>query len=306
MIKKALITGINGFVGPYLKTKLEKHDLKVFGLDRNRQHCDEKHIFCTDILDFKKLEKCISEIQPDYFFHLAGQSSVQRSFENPQLTHKINVDGTKNIYEIANNIDKKVKIILVSSCQIYSNPHTLPIKETEELKASSPYAKSRIEQEKIPAHFPKIETVIMRSFNHIGPNQSPEFVIPNFAKQIVEIKKGLREPIIRTGNLSAIRDFSDVRDIVTAYFLAATKGRSGQIYNVGSGQGYSILDLLKKMLDIAEVKATLITDEDRLRPLDIPRLICDHQLFTNDTGWKPQYNIATSLKDIINFWVKSI
>ena len=146
----------------------------------------------------------------------------------------------------------------------------------------------------------------MRSFNHIGPNQTEEFVVPAFAKQIIEIKKGLTKPVIETGNLEAIRDFSDVRDIVRGYYLAATKGKPGEIYNIGSRNGYKIEDILDKLINLAKIEVTHKLDPKRLRPSDIPELICDYSKFSHDTEWKPEYTIDDTLTGILNYWDKQI
>lgn len=303
MSKRALITGINGFVGPYLKKTLATQGWQVYGLDRNPNRSDEKKVFTADILDRESLEKVLTLVRPDWIFHLAGQSSVAKSFTDPDSTHSVNVNGTENLYAAIKKTAPNAKVLLVSSCQVYGKPEKNPIRE-EDLnpKSTSPYATSRLEQEKIVAAFPEIPSIIMRAFNHIGPNQNPEFVLSDFARQIAAIKKSGRSGAIMVGDLKAIRDFSDVRDITRGYALAAIKGKIGAVYNIGGGRGYKLRDLLRQMLKTANVEAEIIIDPAKLRPVDIPALVCDHSHFSGDTGWQPEYNIATSLRDLLRFW----
>lgn len=303
MTKRALITGINGFVGPYLKATLEAQGWQVYGIDRNPSHSDEEKIFTADILDRKSLEEVVRIVRPDWVFHLAGQSSVTKSFTDPDSTRAINVGGTENLYNAIKKTAPTGKVLLVSSCQVYGNPKHNPVRE-EDLshQATSPYAASRLEQEQVVAAFPEISSIIMRAFNHIGPNQNPEFVLSGFARQIAALKKSGHHGMIQAGNLEAIRDFSDVRDITRGYALATTKGKTGKIYNIGSGQGYKLHDLLVQMLEIAQVKAEIVIEPAKLRPTDIPALVCDHSRFSDDTGWQPEYNIAASLRDLLRFW----
>ncbi|MEW6407240.1 MAG: GDP-mannose 4,6-dehydratase [Patescibacteria group bacterium] len=212
-MQRALIIGISGFVGPYLKSELEKNGYKVFGLDRNRKCHSERSeesdakrhpehsrgisrecetpLFHCDLLDKNSVCQVINKIKPDFVFHLAGFSSVCESWKKPDLCQKINVQGTQNLLEAILRAKINPKILIVSSAEVYGNPKELPLKETSPLNPENPYAKSRVAQEKLVQSYKNLNWIIARSFNHTGPGQPPIFVIPEFAKQLAEIKKNL-------------------------------------------------------------------------------------------------------------------
>ena len=297
---KALITGISGFVGPHLQAHLEKNAIEVFGIDK---HPAGERVFEADMLDFGSIADIIAQVKPDLVFHLAGFSSVKKSFEQPELCKKVNVQGTKHLLDAIMKAQIRPKTLIVTSAEVYGIPKTVPIKETAELHPVTPYGESRKEQEALcKTYAEKIPLVIARSFNHIGPGQPPPFVTADFAKQIAEIEKGLQEPVMRIGNLAAKRDFTDVRDIVRAYLLALQKCTPGEAYNICSGSAHAIQEILDILLSFAQVKITTEHDPTRMRPSDIPILQGDKSKFTSATGWKPDIDIKTSLKDILDYW----
>ena len=304
---KVLITGITGFVGPYLANHLLENGHQVFGFGKEQKEIKKVNIYQINVLDKDEIFSIINEIKPDYIFHLAGFSSVKNSFEQPDLCKKINVIGTRNILDAVIKAKLNPRIVVVSSADIYGIPKIVPISETAELNPVSPYAESRKEQEKLCLNYCnqyKLSIIITRSFPHIGPGQSPIFVCSDFAKQIVEIEDGLKKPIVFVGNLSAKRDFIDVRDIVKAYLLAIEKCDSGQIYNLCSGKNHSINEILEKLLSFSKVKINIEHDSNRMRPSDIPILQGDYSKFKLKTGWEPKIPLEETLRDILEYWRK--
>jgi len=249
----SLITGAGGFVGPYLAEQLSKSNGAVIGLDRNKIDNDVfSKSFIADITDKNSLKTIFMDVQPDSIFHLAAQSSVRKSFQDPDLTKKVNVEGTRNILETVAELNIQPKILIVSSAEVYGNASIFPITENIELKPISPYGESRAEQERISLELSKqhnLNVVISRSFPHTGPGQSDIFVCSEFAKQLAQIEAGMQDNVIQVGNLEVKRDFTDVRDTCTAYVLLNQKGKNQEIYNVSSGKEYSVkqIDISTKM-----------------------------------------------------------
>lgn len=307
---KSLITGVSGFVGPYLAKHLLNNKYKVLGIDLIKKKIENVFSYQVDILDREGLFSVMRKVKPNYVFHLAAQSSVKKSFEQSELTKKINVGGTKNLLDSVLNAKVNPAILIVSSAQIYGIPQQIPITEQHPLNPVSPYAESRLEQEKLVLNYCKkhgMRIVISTSFNHIGPGQSAEFVCADFAKQIVEIEKGLRKPLIKVGNLEAKRDFTDVRDMVKGYLLALEKGKAGECYNLCSGKAYSIEEILHMLIKISKCKDIKVEkDPKKIRPDDIPILLGDNTKFRKHTGWKPEIHIVQTLKDIMEYWRKQV
>ncbi|MGV8141871.1 MAG: GDP-mannose 4,6-dehydratase [Candidatus Woesearchaeota archaeon] len=265
----ALITGMNGFVGPYLESELVSKGYIVYGIDIRS---DGKKIFSCDITDFDSVLSVIEKVRPDVIFHLAGFSSVSRSFQEPELCFKINVDGTKNLLDAVTKTGIKPKILVISSSEIYGIPKYIPIDESHPLNPISPYGHSRLAQERLCKEY-DLPIIISRSFNHTGPGQQETFVIPSFIKQIENIKdKG----IIYVGDLDITRDFSDVRDIVKAYIILIAKGIAGEAYNVGSGIPYNLRDILHTLIERSHKNINIKVDPERFRPNDIKEIVCDN------------------------------
>lgn len=298
---RALITGVNGFVGPYLKEHLLENNFEVYGTDiSSGRDVDYK----IDLLDSKEVEDLVLKTKPDFIFHLAAQSSVKLSWSKPKLTMEVNVNGTKNLLEAALKSNIKPNMLVVSSSEVYGIPKKIPITEEHELKAFNPYAESRLKQEEICEDYLKkgLKVIISRSFSHTGPGQLPVFVIPDFAKQIAEIEKGLREPVIDVGNLDVIRDFSDVRDIVRAYLSVIKKGKFGEIYNICSGKGTKLNDALNTLLSFSKKEIIVKVDKNKFRKSDLPVLVGDNSKLKKETGWHPKIPFEQTLKDTLNYW----
>lgn len=306
---RAFITGINGFVGAHLSRLLLSKNLEVSGVDTSENFDrDEKIKYCNiDLLDFEKLKKTIEGIKPELVFHLAGLSSVKISYGQPGLCKKINVTGTKNLLDAVIEAKINPRILVVSSAEVYGVQNSVPTKETADLDPKNPYAESKKEQEELCRRYmEKLQIIISRSFLHTGPGQRPLFVTSDFAKQIAEIEKGLKEPVIEVGNLEARRSFTDVRDMVKAYYLSLQKCIPGETYNIGSGKGYSIKEALGMLLSMSNVKIEVIIDPKKIRPNDIPIQVGDISKFRSQTGWRPNIPFEKTLKDLLDFWRKRV
>jgi GDP-4-dehydro-6-deoxy-D-mannose reductase len=313
---RVLITGITGFAGSHLAEYiLAKHpDVRVFGFVRWRSRMDnivhiqdKVELHEADIKDIVSLEKAMADIKPDRIFHLAAQSFVPASWRLPAETFAINAIGQINLFEALLSLKLNPKIHVAGSSEEYGhvNPDEVPMKETNPLRPLSPYAVSKVAQDLLAYQYFKsygMKTVRTRGFNHTGPRRGDVFVTSNFAKQIAEIEKRKKEPVIHVGNLEAKRDFTDVRDIVRAYWLAAEKGEDGEVYNVGTGKAMAMKEMLDILLSLSKAKVKIKVDPERLRPSDVPILQSDCSKFVSLTGWKPQIPLEQTFKDLLNYW----
>ncbi|TAK95435.1 NAD-dependent epimerase/dehydratase family protein [Patescibacteria group bacterium] len=300
IIMRALITGIDGFVGRYLAAELSAHGAEVFGTTVGSDHDHVRHIELTDP---DSVRRVVSELHPDQVYHLAGFTSVKASWDQTELAMRVNRDGTKNLYAALQNLDVKPRVLITSTAEVYGIPTSTPITESHPTTPNSPYAESKLAQERVTGEFPEVPTTIVRSFPHIGPGQSPTFVTSDFARQIVQVERG-QASAVHVGNLEARRDFSDVRDVVRAYRLLMEKDTAGQIYNVCSGNVLSIRQVLDALLAASTNKEILVeSDPDRLRPSDIPVLAGDSTKLRSTTGWRPEISVAqTTLPEILAYW----
>ncbi|OGF62734.1 MAG: GDP-mannose 4,6-dehydratase [Candidatus Fischerbacteria bacterium RBG_13_37_8] len=313
---KVLITGITGFAGSHLADYIlkEKTNVELHGIKRWRSRMEniihiEKYLQLheADLRDASSVLSLIEYIKPDYIFHLAAQSFVPASWKTPSETITTNINGQVNIFEAVRYLNLHSYIQIACSSEEYGLvlTHELPIKETNPLRPLSPYAVSKVGQDYLGYQYfmsYKMNIVRTRGFNHTGPRRGDVFVTSNFAKQIAEIELGLKEPVIFTGNLEAKRDFTDVRDMVKAYWLSLEKGEPGEVYNISSGQAYSIQEIIDKLLQLASVKVEIKTDPGRLRPSDVPVLLGDNTKFKQQTGWEPTIPFHQTLQDLLSFW----
>lgn len=311
---RVLITGITGFVGSYLAEYLLSLNHEVYGTYRWRSrmeniiHLKEKlKLYECDLKDTTAVYNLIKEIKPDMIFHLAAQSYVPMSWSCPAETIITNVISQVNILEAVRNLKIDSLIHIAGSSEEYGlvYENEIPIKETNPLRPLSPYGVSKVAQDLLGYQYYKsynLKIVRTRAFNHEGPRRGEVFVTSNFAKQIAEIEKEKREPIIYVGNLQAIRDFTDVRDVVKAYYLALTKGKFGEVYNIASGKGYKIKEILDFYLKKSKVKVEVKVDEKRLRPSDVGLLIGDATKIKEECGWQPEIPIEKTLEDLLNYW----
>lgn len=312
---RVLITGITGFAGSHLADYcLERGDAEVFGIIRwrsrteNIEHLQNKIQFLEcDLRDATSTRDVIEEIHPEYIFHLAAQSFVPTSWRAPTESLTTNVLGELNIFEAVRKIGLKCRIQLAGSSEEYGlvREEEIPITEDSPLRPLSPYGVSKVAQDLLGYQYYmsyKMDIVRTRGFNHTGPRRPPVFVCSDFAKQIVDIEKGLKEPVIHVGNLDAKRDFTDVRDTVKAYFLALAKGKSGEVYNICSEKSWRIREILDMLIEKSKKDIEVKVDKARLRPSDVPLLLGDCSKFRKDTGWKPEIPFEQTLEDILNYW----
>lgn len=313
-MKKAIIIGAAGFVGGYLINHL-KDDMKweIYATKLSMEKIERKDIevYNLDILNKEEIIKIFEKIKPDYVFNLAAQSSVSLSWKNPLLTIDINIKGVINILDAVREIDKyNPRIILIGSSEEYGNvkEDEIPVKEENNLRPGNIYAVTKVCQNmigKIYSDAYGMDIVNVRAFNHIGPKQAPIFVVSDFCKQVSEIEKGLREPIMYTGNLEAKRDFTDVRDIVRAYSALALNGKRGETYNVGSGKAVSIKEILDIILKNSAKNIEIRRDEKRYRPIDIPIIEADIEKLRKVIDWRPEILLEESIKEIVSYWRKN-
>lgn len=307
---KALIIGAAGFVGGYLSEHLLKcgYDVCATKLEHEKVNFDKRVSVCDlDILDEKAVTQLLDRENPDMIFHLAAQSSVKVSWERPALTADINVRGTINVLEAAHRASHGARILLVGSGEEYGylKPEEIPVKEDTLLRAGNIYAVTKACQGMLGEVYSRaygMDIIMVRAFNHIGPKQAPQFVISDFCRQVSRIEKGLSEPVMYVGNLSARRDFTDVRDIVRAYELLMRKGRSGETYNVGSGKAISIEEMLNKILSFSRSEIEVRIDSSKLRPSDVPIIAADISKISSDTGWVPEIAVDETIKNILDYW----
>lgn len=311
---RILITGITGFVGSHLAELALEKGTEVFGTYRWRSRLDNIHHLLTkirliecDLRDAISVRNAVKEAKPDWIFHLAAQSFVPASWAAPADTMHINVIGTINLFEAVRQLELDCRILNAGSSEEYGLQfeHELPIKETNQLRPLSPYAVSKVAQDLLGWQYHRsygMFIVRTRAFNHSGPRRPEAFVDSGFAWQIARIEAGLQEPVIYVGNLEAKRDFTDVRDIVRAYWLALEKGEPGEVYNICSGKAWSIKEVLDMLLSMAKVKVEVRQDPAKMRPSDVPVLVGDSTKFRERTGWSPQITYEQTLRDMLDYW----
>ena len=288
---RALITGITGFVGSYLAEFLLAQGIEVYGTARWRSKLDNivhfkdnLNLLEADMRDSHSIARAVEESAPDYIFHLASQSFVPMSWRAPADTMETNAIGTIHLLEAVRQSKCDPVIHIAGSSEEYGMvyPDELPIRETNPLRPLSPYGVSKVAGDKLGCQYHMsygLKTVITRAFNHTGPRRGDVFVTSNFAKQVAEIEKGLKEPVMYVGNLNAQRDFSDVRDIVKAYWLGATKCEYGEVYNICSEKARTIQSVLNLLLRMTDKKVEIKQDPTRMRPSDVEVLCGDCSKF---------------------------
>jgi GDP-4-dehydro-6-deoxy-D-mannose reductase len=312
---RILITGITGFAGSHLADYcLEQGGMEIHGINRwrsrmeNIDHLEGKiTLHECDLRDAASTREVVEEVKPELIFHLAAQSFVPASWRAPSESLSTNVLGQVNIFEAVRRSGIDCRIQIACSSEEYGMVHEneVPITEDNPLRPLSPYAVSKVGQDLLGYQYYMsygMDIVRTRGFNHTGPRRGDVFVCSDFAKQIVDIEKGKREPVIRVGNLEAKRDFTDVRDTVRAYVLALEKGKSGEVYNICRGKCWRIQEILDMLIGMSDKKITVELDEKRLRPSDVPILLGDGSRFHNDTGWEPTIPFEQTLQDIMDYW----
>jgi GDP-4-dehydro-6-deoxy-D-mannose reductase len=283
-IKSVFVTGVAGFAGSWLAEELLEAGYHVFGAVHPKEPTVHLATIKSD-LELMKLDICKGEtvaqalksIKPDYICHLAALASVWRSYKAMQQTFRVNFEGTMNLLEAAHLLGGIRKFLFVSSADCYGvfSPHRLPV-------------------------------TVARSFPHTGPRQSDDFVVPSFAHQIAVIETTRKKPIIKVGNLSARRDFSDVRDIVRGYRRLLQKGKPGRVYHLSSGRTVSIESVLNRLLSLSSRKIKVSVDKARFRPADIPIQRGSNRRAVQELGYGSRYSLNTTLRDTLEYWRQQV
>ncbi|WP_312447521.1 GDP-mannose 4,6-dehydratase [Lacrimispora sp.] len=313
-MKKALIIGAAGFVGSYLIDHIQKNciwSITVTKMEHERISQTGVGIRDLDILDYSQVAALLKDVRPDYIFHLAAQSSVELSWQNPGMTVDVNIKGSLNVLNGIFELDYKPRILLIGSGEEYGRvkESEIPIIEDNAVRPGNLYAVTKVCQNMIGSIYAQaygMQIMMVRAFNHIGPNQTPQFVVSDFCKQIAEIENGSQEPVVRVGNLGARRDFTDVRDIVRAYVLLIEKGVPGELYNVGSGQAVSIREILDKIIQFSDTPVSVEIDPAKMRPVDVHVIEADITKLKKCTGWFPVIPLETTLKETLDYWRREL
>ena len=307
---KALIIGASGFVGPYL-TEAVKRDLKCDVVATGHSSecapfpgCETRKL---DIMDNAAVFSLLQDEHPYYIFHLAAQSSVSRSWKDPAFTVNVNIKGALSVLGAVRALEYKPKVLMVGSGEEYGHikPEDIPIKEGQFLRPGNIYAATKAGQNMMSSVYANaygMHLVMTRSFNHMGPGQSPVFVVSDFCRQAVRIEKGLQEPVIYVGNLDAKRDFTDVRDMVSAYTALIQFGVPGETYNVGTGKAVPIKEILTRIIEKSSADIKVEVDEKKLRPVDIPVIEPDISKLYKATGWKPVIELDRTLENMLEYY----
>ena len=314
-----LITGAAGFVGSHLVEFVQREhpEAVIVGADRWHARQDNiRHLLGSfkyveyDMTDYASTLALMSDARPDKIFHLAAQSYVPASWNAPQETLTTNIVGQLNLFEAVRHISAIDPVIQIAcSSEEYGLvlPEETPITEATPLRPLSPYGVSKVGQDLLGYQYHKsygMRIIRTRAFNHTGPRRGEQFATSAFAKQIALIERGDQEPIIRVGNLDAERDFTDVRDMVRAYWLATERCEPGEVYNVCSGNRISIREMLLTLLRLSPARKSIKIEEDpaRMRPSDVPLLYGDSHKFRCATGWAPRYKFEQTMEDLLDYW----
>lgn len=312
---KVLITGITGFAGSHLaEYLLSRGDVEIYGTYRARSRmdhiahiADQLHLVECELQDPAAVAQMIARIKPAHIYHLAAQSFVPASWTSPADTMMNNIVSQLHIFEAVRAADIPCKIQVACSSEEYGlvYPDELPVRETNPLRPQSPYAVSKIAQDFLGYQYYQsygLSIVRTRTFNHTGPRRGERFATSNFAKQIAQIELGLQPPHVHVGNLQARRDFTDVRDVVKAYWLALERGVPGSVYNISSGNTRTIEEVLHTLLSFTSAPVQILVDPKRLRPSDVEVLLGDASAFCTQTGWQPEIPFHQTMHDLLQYW----
>jgi GDP-4-dehydro-6-deoxy-D-mannose reductase len=305
-VRRILITGGTGFVGSHLVCFLKSKGAKIMVVSSEDPKIREAGVeYCrADVRNLDEIQAAFRAAKPHQVFHLAGVSSVARSWDNPRLAFDVNVVGSYNVFESALRLPSPPRILNVSTSQVYAQSNT-PLTEASPLGPDNPYAATKAMAELLMVQYKKCGdggVITARAFNHTGPGQSPDFVLPSFAKQFAEMEANLCPRVLKVGNINVKRDFTDVRDVVIAYCELLDNGMAGESYNVCSGRAIALADVVKLLQKNCKVEVKIEVDSDRLRSSDVPELVGDPRKIQMTTGWNPKILLETTLKDLQDYW----
>lgn len=306
---RVLITGASGFAGRWLARELARdRSLRLFGLARALPDPQtlpaQMKLYRCDLNDTRRLEAVLRRIRPDRIHHLAGQASVSLSWKDPAGTRRDIVGATRSLLNALRRAGLRPAIHLAGSAEVYGRQRARRIAETAVPRPRNPYAAAKLLQEKqLQAYARKTgaPVVITRAFNHVGPGQSVRFALSDFAGQIARLEKGGERSALKTGNLSAVRDFADVRDVVRAYVLALKTAEGVCVYNVATGRGRTLGSVVRRMASLSRVPVRIVRDPARVRAEDLPRLVGDPSKIRRCLGWSPRMTLERTLLDILEY-----
>lgn len=313
--KRILITGAGGFVGPYLIRELQSRGFKeiyasIFSpsSDISRLLASD-HLITGDLTKYQDAEALVKQSAPDIIYHLAALSVVGTSVQDAERVLTSNTLLQYNLLEAVKQNAPKSRLVAICSANEYGKvyEHEVPISESQPLRPLNPYAVSKIAQEMLALQYHYsygLDIVIIRAFNHTGPGQTEHFVVPALAKQFAQIERGDKTGTIEVGNLDTARDFTDVRDIVKGYVMAAEKCQSGEVYNLGSGNLVTVKEILESLQRLVSVKVEIRAEDSRLRSSDVPILLADNHKFVEATGWQPTLEFSETLADVLEYYRK--
>jgi GDP-4-dehydro-6-deoxy-D-mannose reductase len=316
---RILITGVTGFAGGFLaEALLEIAGVTVAGIGReNRWRPETQHLagrvelHPLDLCDGAKIESLVRQFQPEQIYHLAGYAHVGRSFQEPQIAWNGNLHATLALYDAVHRWSGNPRILYISSGQIYGEPESpdQAFDERSPLRPSNPYGASKAAADLTSYQYtrsPGLDIVRVRPFNHIGPRQSPDFAVAHFAKQIADIERNRRPPILETGNLKPLRDLTDVRDMIRAYIMLLEKGRTSEVYNVAAGHVHSMQSVLDRLLGMARVRVEVCQQAAQLRATDTSAIRADAGKIRREIGWSPRISLDQTLHDTLEYWRRTV
>jgi GDP-4-dehydro-6-deoxy-D-mannose reductase len=312
---RILITGITGFVGGHLVEALVStggHALAGVSRDstwpKSLAHLtDAAELHPADLLDGRRVEEVVRQVRPEWVFHLAGYANTGASFREPDRCWRDNLDATRSLYDAVARTDVRPRILYASTGLVYGEPDS-PNEACDErttLKPASPYAASKAAGDLLSYQYtrsPGLDVVRVRLFNQIGPRQAADYAVANFARQVAAIEAGRQPPVIETGDLSAQRDITDVRDMVAAFPLLLEKGVMGEAYNAGRGETYRMQDVLDRLLALSQVKVEVRQRAEPGRKADTAVTRADASKLRLATGWQPRIPLDRTLADILTHW----
>ena len=314
-MKKVLISGVNGFVGSHLAEACLARGWEVHGTIRHHRStlenigaiADKISLHRCDIADQPNVADVVKTVKPDYLYHLAAQSYVPDSWLAPQQTMVANVVGTLNVLEAVRSHSMGTVVHVAGTSEEYGqvNVNELPITEDSPLRPLSPYGVSKASADMLARQYAAsygVKAVVTRAFNHSGPRRGRFFAESDWCRQVALAEAGLVDPVIRHGNLEAVRDYTDVRDIVRGYIAAAELGKKGEVYQLCSGVGVKMATVLGVITVMANVRIRLEEDPARMRPSDVPRLVGSNKKAKDELGWEPTITAATMLQDLLDYW----
>lgn len=307
-MKKVLIFGVSGFVGPYLAREMQTHGYTVVGSDMAEKKIQGVDFIQADLLSAEAVENIIVKTKPDAIINLAGISSVGHSWNIPQTTMEVNVTGALNIMEAVRRNNLPARILLIGSSEEYQ-ASSKPMDENTPLDSNNPYGISKMAQEKFAQMYREhygMKIYNVRPFNHTGIGQRDTFVLPSFCKQVAQIEVSGKPGIMSVGNVDVKRDFSDVRDIVRAYRMIIESDNCNSVFNVGTGKCHTLRDLLQHIISYGKQPIEIRVDPSKIRPAETMEVCCDYGFIHKELGWEPQHNIYDTLREMYEYYLNTV